>query len=238
MVLMAYAVEAATGTDVRLSAEARQTAQGLQQAGYRAEDVALFADEVFPRRDWRGQKGEKPTLRALTDGIAIVRHERVPSYAINEHSLVYRVKALREHLPAVVHIHTLADLWSAAVRRAIVEAEVGAQCCPDCHQAMRWCECGEVDWCRVEQTKFWRLARVDLWRALDPEMFDGWLKNVRMVGFELAVDGPDCYILECKDEQQRAWLVANLLQEIESRLAGHARKPVHIELWVRRDFGS
>src|SRR5579859_3706378 len=45
-VLMAYAVEAATGTDVRLGAEARQTVQVLQQAGYTAEDVALFAEEV------------------------------------------------------------------------------------------------------------------------------------------------------------------------------------------------
>ena len=96
--LLAYAVEAATGSDVRLSNDARQIVQQLQQAGYTAEDVAVFADEVFPQCDWRGQKGERPTLPILRDGIAAVRYQ-LGQMQTKSDGLLYRVQAIRRYTP-------------------------------------------------------------------------------------------------------------------------------------------
>jgi hypothetical protein len=72
-VLLAFAVEVATGSDVRASGEARRHIEQWAALGYCAEDVAYWYDEVYPRT-WHGQKGQLPTLRDLVEGIAHAKH--------------------------------------------------------------------------------------------------------------------------------------------------------------------
>ena len=96
VVLLAYAVEAATGTDIRLDEEVRSVVHKLHHAGYHAEDVASFVDRVWPK-EWQGRKGERPTCDILLKKIAIVRHERT---AFGE-SLSERVRTMREYTPTI-----------------------------------------------------------------------------------------------------------------------------------------
>ncbi|MHB8626513.1 MAG: hypothetical protein ACYDBJ_03195 [Aggregatilineales bacterium] len=232
MVLMAYAIEVATGTDVRLSVDARQTVQLLERAGYVAEDIALFADEVFPHRDWRGQKGEKPTMRALLDGIAAVRHERLASNAITEHSLLYRVKALREYLPAVVHIRALADLWSAEVRRAVEAGEELAYTCPECGLPISMCRCGQAATYSGDGTQEWAMLIDELEVQMDRPTFDTWVGSLRLIGFESS-PAVDKYVVECKNSYQHEWLAQNLLGYMTERLSTiWVNKPSRIELQI------
>lgn len=115
--LIGYAIQEATGSDLRLNAEARSAAETLYHAGYTADDVAQFAEQIWPRKDWRGQKGERVTLASLMDGIALVlsrRHARLGMPG----GLIDRVELIRAYLPRGYRIRTLSDLWNETVEDA------------------------------------------------------------------------------------------------------------------------
>lgn len=135
--LLAYAVEAATGVDLRLSREARQAVLALDQAGYIAEDVGRFADEEFPQTDWRGRKGERPTVQMLLNGIGAVR-QRKESWPLG--GLFSRIQAIRSHLPDKVSIRSLSDLW-LIVEKLVTAEEWAASHCMDCHKTLSMCRC-------------------------------------------------------------------------------------------------
>jgi len=216
--LLAYAVEAATGVDVRLNEDARQTVEQLQQAHYTAEDVAVFADDVFPRHDWRGQKGEQPTLQALREGIAAVRHQLHTAQPKPE-GLLFRVQAIRCYSPLeIVPIVALSELWSKEVQ-AIVAAEARADAyCSVCNFPWSMCRCEETPLCSDPAAQWWPAMIGQLKVQLNKATFETWLARLRLIGFE-PDDAGDRFIAECAHEYQRDWLTANVLASMVETLS-------------------
>lgn len=114
-VLLAYAVEEATGADLRLNPEARETAEQLYRAGYRADEVALYAEVIFRREDWRGRQGERVTSARLREGIAAARNWKEYPITIRG-SLQERIKAIRMYLPDDFLMRSLRELWGEQIR--------------------------------------------------------------------------------------------------------------------------
>ncbi len=235
--LLAYAVEAATGVDVRLNEDARQTVEQLQQAHYTAEAVAVFADDVFPRHDWRGQKGERPTLQALREGVAAVRHQ-LHATPPKPEGLLYRVQAIRRYSPLeVMPIAALSDLWSKQVQAALTAEAHAADYCPTCDLPWSMCRCEEKPLCLDPAAQWWTAMIGQLKVQLNRATFETWLANLRLIGFE-PDDAGDRFIAECVHDYQRDWLTANVLGtmvETLSRLHYHAQssgKQVIIELCI------
>lgn len=234
--LLAYAVEAATGVDVRLNEDARQTVEQLQQAHYTAEDVAVFADDVFPRHDWRGQKGEQPTLQALREGIAAVRHQLHVAQPKPE-GLLSRVQAIRCYSPSeIVPIVALSELWSKQVQAVVAAEAHAANYCQSCNLPWSMCRCEETPLCNDPATQWWSAMIGQLKVQLNKATFETWLARLRLIGFEPDEAG-DRFIAECVHEYQRDWLTANVLGsmvETLSRLHYHGTlsgdKQVIIEL--------
>jgi len=141
-VLMAYAIESSTGLDVRLNSAARRAVYDLVAVGYTAEAVGITVDDYFPR-DWRGQKGELPTLPAILDLIALTRHDERATDRDIGRGLLYRVQAIRRYGSLTGMIRQLTDLWSPEVQAAASHADWEARCCPDCKRPYSMCQCDQ-----------------------------------------------------------------------------------------------
>jgi len=194
VVLLAYALEAATGVDIRLSEKAQQTVQTLYQAGYVAEEIAIFTDEIFSR-DWRGKKGEQPTLEILQHGIAATKH-RVGALraASSNDSLLKREQAIRKYFPDDQAINCLADLWNDEIRRGLDRANQEETNCPECGQFWSMCCCGQPEPLRVYQgfdARMWAALIAQLSVQLNRATFECWVKRLRLVEFER---GDECDI--------------------------------------------
>ena len=229
--LLAYAVEAATGSDVRLNNDARQMVEQFQQAGYTAEDVAVFTDEVFPQCDWRGQKGEQPTLAILRDGIAAVRHQLYQTKPKSD-GLLYRVQAIRCYTrPDGVSLMTLGELWSSEVQAALAAEARVAEYCPGCDLPWAMCRCKErqpTPGCNDLTARWWQAMIGHMKVGLARTTFETYVAPLRLIGFEPDVAG-DRFVAECLDDNQRAWLSANLLPqmiEVLTRLHYHSANTV------------
>jgi hypothetical protein len=216
--LLAYAVEAATGVDVRLNEDARQTVEQLQQSHYTAEDVAVFADDVFPRHDWRGQKGEQPTLQALRQGVASVRHQLHAAQS-KQDGVLYRVQAIRRYSPLeIVPIVALSDLWSKQVKAAVAAEARAADYCSTCDLPWSMCRCEETPLCLDPAAHWWPAMIGQLKVQLNKATFETWLASLRLIGFE-AADVGDRFIAEGAHEYQRDWLTTNVLASMVETLS-------------------
>lgn len=118
IVLLAYAVEQATGTDIRLNFTAQQVVRELHRFGYTADEVAHFR-RVFALQDWRGRKSEPPTPKVLLEQIGVVRVPETPAPVFGADSLSERVYAIRSFMPSTQTVCLLSDLWSTQVRAAL-----------------------------------------------------------------------------------------------------------------------
>ncbi|MHB8626510.1 MAG: hypothetical protein ACYDBJ_03210 [Aggregatilineales bacterium] len=215
VVLLAYAVERVTGTDVRLSATAQCTIQLLNQTGYTAEDVARCA-VAFARNDWRGQKGERPTPELLLEQIATGRGEAV---AVFPDSLLARLQAIRAYSSQTQTISALSELWSLDVQCTQLEqAQADFEHGP-LAQAMRVREAFPT--C-AERPLSWVLM-LNKFGALGSEVL---IQKMRLIQFEIE-ETCECFTVSVPTESEKNYLEkAGLWKRIQEALMGYSGKVV------------
>lgn len=228
LVLLAYAVQMATGLDIRFNEASRQTTYRLYELGYKADDVAVFADCVFTQADWRGQKGERPVLKDLEAYISSVRMRDWSGTGI--WCVQSKLRIVHDYLKSTesYRFRSLAELGQAAQdwdseldNAAFLERQV---------EARRAKSQRRPDYAGSER-QAWDAVRYN------PTAFSVLLRqmivSLRLISVFLdSTSNVETFVVEVDDEGKRDYVQRNAAHTIEQILVCIQKRPCKVQLVV------
>lgn len=263
---LAYALENATGCDLRLSADAREALEQLYHAGYTHDDVTYYLAQHWPKT-WEGRKGEPLTLKALLAGIARSKHALEmsafdqPGEALAERfHIIEQVARKQGTPPAVEDVHEYiletnshrVDVLSrylnhpryaeqAQTRLDDLRADVDAD-----RKARREAEANllaHIEALPKEVRQVWATAR-DLIRLGRDTDTDRYVKELQVLGYDpargvMTIIAPDVVAVNRLDRGLADILTRYLNQALVSvGLKTPEKRPLSIEIVMRDEILS
>lgn len=226
LILLAYAVQMVTGLDLRLHEASRQTTFRLYELGYNANDVAVFADCVFKEANWRGQKGEFPTLEDLETYISAARMRDWRGKGVQYAQS--KLRLVRNYLRSTesYRFTSLAELGQAAQDW---DAELDNSSFLERQAEARRIESQRRPEYTGPESKIWDEVRSNLITFRTCSM----IGDLRLVAVSLdGASNVETFSLETDDEEKRTYIQRQAAQTVEQMLTQRRGRPCKVQLVV------